>query len=204
MAAPFANVRILGVSEAVSKLERLGTDSDKELASKVRAATILVQGAIKREASGGTIGGAKTVERSGGIRRASGKLAQSWTLGFEIARHRFIGRVGSPLAYSRIHETGGVIRPVKKRYLTIPLTARAAKMPAPEFGGLRFVASRDSAVLLDASGRAQYVLRKSVMIPARRYVTVAIQKSARQRDKILGEAIDVSLRKFGQGEKAGR
>ena len=88
--------------------------------------------------------------------------------------------------YARIHELGGVIRPVNAKYLAIPLPiARTAagvsryasprQVPVP----LAFVQSLKGQPMLVESGgknagRPWYLLRKSVRMPARPYLAPAL------------------------------
>lgn len=52
------------------------------------------------------------------LKRRTGRLAGSIETEVLGTRNEVIGRVGSNLKYARIHELGGVIRPVRAEYLS--------------------------------------------------------------------------------------
>ena len=82
--------------------------------------------------------------------------------------------VGTNLIYAALHQFGGVVRPVKAKWLAIPLTKEAKRagsarrFPNP----LRCVISKTSGkgVLLDTDDEVQYALVKEVKVPARPFL----------------------------------
>lgn len=88
--------------------------------------------------------------------------------------------------YAAIHEYGGTIRPINGKYLAIPLPiARTAagvsryKSPRDMGNKLRFAMSNNgNPLLVEAkgpnAGRPWYVLRRSVVMPARPYLAPAM------------------------------
>lgn len=190
----YLRITTAGLEEAATAVDRFRADLRERVTRSVAAATFTLQGEVKRQASGGTIGG--PLSRQRGVKPGSGKLAQSFTTAFSVQGDQSIGIVGSPLVYSRIHEYGGTIRPRTKMWLTIPQTERAARRPAPLFGGLRFVPIRETlALLLDQAGLVQYILVKRSRIPARRYLTRASQIARPEIEKILGRGVDIAVRR---------
>ena len=201
----FERIVFEGLGDAVKSFNKFGGDIAAVVPKRIQAAVFILQGEIKKQASGGTIGGALTPGRSLSGKGATGKLAQSFTTAFRSSGNDFEGRVGSPLIYARIHEGpdgGGTSTTVKakKKFLTIPLTGAAARRPAREWGtALQFVQATGKAPVLieDATGIAQYLLVPSVKIPARRYVTIAMKNAKPRMDKIIVDGIDTAIQKVG-------
>ena len=87
-----------------------------------------------------------------------------------------VGRWGSTdVAYALIHEIGGTIVPKRAKFLTVPVTENAKRAGSPRnMPSLHFGKTKGGQpVLLDQSGRVQYLLRKKVTIPARPYLRPA-------------------------------
>lgn len=82
--------------------------------------------------------------------------------------------VGTSRPGANLHQNGGVVRPVRAKFLAIPLTREASRAGSPR----RFPAplhavvasATGKGVLADARGRAQYALVKSVRVPARPFL----------------------------------
>jgi phage gpG-like protein len=93
-----------------------------------------------------------------------------------------VGSFGIP--YARIHEFGGIIRPVRARALAIPLRKEFRNIP-PRTLDL-FVLKRGGKVFLARKNGGKldilYVLKDQVRIPARPYLRPAL---VRHREKIL-------------------
>ena len=98
------------------------------------------------------------------------------------------GVVGSNLAYARIHELGGTIRPRRAKYLTIPLPATLTAQSGASRGRARDF--RDTFIKRSKAGNLiifrenggsitpLFVLKKSVSIPARPYLRPAMERGA--------------------------
>lgn len=91
--------------------------------------------------------------------------------------------VGTNRIGCAIHQFGGLIRAIRAKFLTIPLTKEASRVSARNFPGtLHAVIAKggQTGVLVDAAsggrgrmkvpGRAQYALVKQVIVPARPYL----------------------------------
>lgn len=91
-------------------------------------------------------------------------------------------RQGDRVPYANIHETGGVIRPVNSKYLAVPL--KSALTPAgvlkkkPREWPNTFVLRSKNGALIIAQKKGKrgklislFVLKKSVTIPQRRYMS---------------------------------
>ena len=99
------------------------------------------------------------------LKRPSGKLAQS--LDFKVYDN--YAEVGTNMKYASIHEFGGVIRPVAAQNLAIPIGTM--KGSPKDHTNLKFTMRAGGKKFLeDDSGRLQYVLKKSVTIPARPFL----------------------------------
>lgn len=104
--------------------------------------------------------------------RSRATLVQSSTL-LKSIRHRVDGdviTVGTNVLYARIHHEGGVIRPVRAKYLAIPLT-NAARLKKPREWKETWIAK---GCIMHENGKreveALYKLQKQVVIPARPYM----------------------------------
>lgn len=97
--------------------------------------------------------------------------------------------IESTKAYAGIHERGGVIRPKRAKALTIPLTPQARRIPARLWPRGKLFRLPGTNVLVSKWGRgvrAQFVLKRSVFIRPKRYVTKALQRSQAQLQNLLG------------------
>lgn len=92
---------------------------------------------------------------------------------------------GTNMEYGAIHQFGGVIKPVRSKFLAVPITDAARSVPGPRhFPGELVVAQslKGQWMLLDPdTGDVHYLLKKSVEIPARPFLGL----SARNRDEML-------------------
>ena len=145
--------------------------------------------------------------RSGRLRASVQSEVKESEEGWDLALRA--GGGARDVRYARIHELGGVIRPVNAKFLAIPLPiARTAAgvsryasprhVPVP----LRFARSRGGNPLLVESsgrnaGRPWYVLRKSVRMPARPYLAPALAQVepvlSDRRQALLARAIEAPL-----------
>ncbi len=93
-----------------------------------------------------------------------------------------IAEVGTDVEYAAIHEFGGTIRAKTAKYLAIPVgNYRGSPLKHPRLK-IR-ITNAGNLVMVDPSGRVQYVLKTSVEIPAQPYLRPAF-------DEHKGEAID--------------
>lgn len=83
--------------------------------------------------------------------------------------------VGTDLEYAAIHEFGGVITPKTARYLAIPVNgASGSPRDRDDLHAVRSGAG--NLVLVNENG-VQFVLKDSVMIPARPYLRPAVDEN---------------------------
>ena len=90
--------------------------------------------------------------------------------------------VGTDLEYAVIHELGGVITPKRARYLAIPVNG-ATGSPLDRDDLHPVLTGSGDLVLVDEIG-VQFVLKKSVMIPAQPFMRPALDDNV---DKIVEE-----------------
>lgn len=96
------------------------------------------------------------------------------------------GGEGGQVPYAGIHETGGVVVPVERKWLAIPLSiaktaAGVSRYQTPrDVPGLHFVPGKrpDTAFLSKADGKPWFILKKRVVIPARPYLLPALEVAA--------------------------
>ena len=112
------------------------------------------------------------------------KLRQSFTSAVKMLRKDAVGVVGSPLIYARIHEygsaelPGGVVRPTKSKYLTIPFPNVKPGRKASDFQDAFVIKVRGNLYIVRTAGNELeflFSLRKSVKIPARHYVSKTVR-----------------------------
>lgn len=157
-----------------SNLDRLADRLDKSFDARVAQALLkageIVAGQIRREIAAWT----STTET-----RKTGALARSFTP--RIIKHgggNVEFGVYSKSKYARIHDEGGVIRPVTARALTVPLNAAAQRRSARGFKDLFRVGN----VLMRKVGKQgriepMYALVKRVLIRRKDYIKKAAAKS---------------------------
>lgn len=143
------------------------------------------------------------------LKRRTGALAQS--IGFRLKNDDdgVSVIVGSGFAqgrervvYANIHEEGGTIRPKTAKYLTIPLKAAQTPAGAPRFTarqaegiyeGTFFRRSQaGNLILYGKTGKTitpLFVLKDSVVIPARRYMSITADGVTNTVTKDLIDAI---------------
>ena len=89
------------------------------------------------------------------------------------------------IAYAGAHEHGAIIRPKRRKFLSIPLpiaktAAGVGRYQTPrDVPGLHFIISNaGKAMLVDASGEPWFLLVRQVRIPKRPYLKPALDKAA--------------------------
>jgi len=101
----------------------------------------------------------------------------------------YVGSRG--VIYAAIHEFGGTIRAKRVKNLAIPVTEEARKIGSPRnMPDLKWIpGSGDVSYFVNDSG-VQYVLKPSVVIPARPYLRPAYQEHGKE----IGLAIEAVYR----------
>lgn len=106
--------------------------------------------------------------------------------------------IESTKPYAGIHERGGTIRPKRSRFLTVPLTPLARKIPAKLWGRRLFgiTSKRGNKLLVTRAGRGirpQFLLKRSVFIKKKSYVSKALRRSQPALKNLLGIHIRSTL-----------
>lgn len=104
--------------------------------------------------------------------------------------------IESTKVYAGIHEHGGVIRPKRAKALTIPLTPMARRLPARMWPKGKLFRLPGTSVLVSKWGRGvrpQFVLKRSVFIRPKRYVSKALHRSQPQLRNLLGLTVKTAL-----------
>jgi len=187
------------MSEPVSNLEIRLKSAGKELVATIRkrlyAAALMAEAEGKRNAT-------TTIHARTGRLRASiaARLEPGPNDALDLKLRAGGGNSGPDVPYAAIHEYGGIIRPVRRKWLAIPLpiartAAGVSRYQTPrDVPGLRFMLSkRGNALLVDKKGVPWYVLKKSVSIPKRPYLLPALLKAGADLQKQLSKDIPAIL-----------
>jgi len=95
--------------------------------------------------------------------------------------------IGTNLVYAAIHEFGGTIRAKATKYLAIPVGNYTGS--PRKYGDLRVrKTGAGNLVMVDAGGKVQYVLKKSVVIPAHPYMRPAYDEHKQDAIDDMGRA----------------
>ncbi len=185
------SITLEGSRDPRASLARL-KDAPAVLGRALEASAVVIQEEIRHHATG------KTVGKDRGVHKTRGNLARSWQKGTTT----YVGgdpqiTLGSELKYAAIHEEGGTIRPVSARFLTVPISKSADRRRASDFPEAFVLKSKTGDLFIArAAGKnleLLYALKTSVDIPARRYVTNAIEDSRPEMDRIFDRAIDALI-----------
>jgi phage gpG-like protein len=106
--------------------------------------------------------------------------------------------VGTNVKYARIHELGGILKPTTKKYLTVPVNERAARLRAKykslkDAKGLKFATMFGKKFLITRNRKRpeiMFVLVRSVRMPPRPF----LRPAARNRDNQIA-----MVKAFGAG-----
>lgn len=163
--------------------DRYSRDIPKRLTLDARK--LCIRAALMAEGQGKVNAGKLLKVRSGRLRASIAGTTRIRNDVFEIVL-RAGGEGDANVSYAAIHEYGGIIRPKRGRFLTIPLkpakTARGVSRfrSARDVPGLALVQSKKGQYMLVKSdtGEPWYLLRQRVAIPARPYLLPALEVAA--------------------------
>ena len=130
----------------------------------------------------------------------TGKLVRSFKVGPVLKSGKIQDiKVSSDREYASIHETGGIIRPVRAKMLAIPLRPTARKMKPRDVPGLVLIRSKSNDLLLaKVLGKDRinpwYVLVKQSKITPKRYLTKAVKAARPGIREIFNRAIANALK----------
>lgn len=167
--------------DAIEALARVSKEARKGIMRGVSKAAQLVAGTAKRNVRA----------KLNATGEAKGNLSRS--VSFDLEDRNLRALVGPRrVVYAAIHEFGGTIRPVRGQYLTIPVGD--LKGSPRKHAGLRFVRGRgDKGLYMVNDSGLQYVLVRSVTIPARPYLHPALVANEANIEQAIGDAVEALL-----------
>jgi HK97 gp10 family phage protein len=169
--------RLLGSEELFAKFKALG----EAVKADTLETAVLAGGTVFLNAAKGNIKDQQLIR----TRTLSRSLHQEIK---EKTATRVTSEAGTDAPYAAIHEYGGVIRAKKSKYLAIPVgTYKDSPRNHPQ---LKLSKTAGGTLLLRSpGGTIQYVLRKSVEIPARPYMRPAWDAEQENVSGTIGKAI---------------
>ncbi|MDD5486112.1 MAG: phage virion morphogenesis protein [Dehalococcoidales bacterium] len=190
------DMKVVGTTQVIDNLNRTRPVLRQERKTAVTRASVYLMNYVQRNKLSGQV-----------LKRRTGRLASSMGYKVEESGDSFSGRVGSPVEYAAIHETGGTIRATRTRYLTIPMPAAltpagVVRKPARRWlntfvrtvKGNKYIFSKEG-------GRAVpiFLLKQTVKIPKRPYIAPSV---AEVKDKIIemvGAGVKVTVNTINRG-----
>jgi phage gpG-like protein len=184
------------VAELVDKLSALDPTKRGNAITRIFRAVVTEAELYMKE---NVLSGQTLKVRTGNLRRSIGSRIENNSVGI-------IGsgvRQGARMPYADIHETGGVIRAKAGKYLAIPLSAaqtkgRVARARPRDYDNTFVARSRSGNLIifqrkLGSAAKALFVLKKSVTIPARPYMTRTAENIADRVMDIMSRSISRQL-----------
>jgi len=166
----------------------IGTE---ELLEKFRQLTEEMQGEalVNAVQAGGTVivNAAKTNIKKQGLIRTRNLSRSLHQEVVERSNESAAVAVGTDLDYAAIHEFGGTIQAKSTKYLAIPVGSYTGSPRKYSDLKLRKTAG-GNLVMIDAAGIVQYVLKRSVEIPARPYLRPAADENHEKVERAMGRA----------------
>jgi len=187
------------VERVINKLKEISPDKRDGIAYKAMVdASLFVEQKLKMNISNKILH-----VRSGQLRNSIGSIVThdgKQPEGIIGSGVRGSGR----MPYADIHETGGTITPKRVNWLTIPLRAALTPAGVPrgrarDFENTFFAYSKaGNLILFQRKGKgavALFLLKKSVTIPARRYMSITAEECASQIADIMLNRINNEFNK---------
>jgi len=179
-------VRLVGDEQVIHALRTLGKDALVEIDAEAGRAAEDLRGAIRMKLTGQAL-------------NVRSKLLRN---SIEVVRTGSGREVGTNVVYGPIHEYGGRIEPKNARNLSIPI-GNLQGSPTKHKHNLKFIIAGGVKLLLDAAGKAQYVLKPFVNMPKRPFMAPSLEEREpiimRRAQEMLQRLIDKAS---GGGRKA--
>lgn len=187
------------LKELKGLMARIGSLKSAEVITAFRRSALMVENRVKTNATGNVL---KT--RSGRLRNSIGSNIQEKDGRLAV----YIGsgqRTGKPVVYANMLETGGMIRPVKRQWLTIPTqyaktATGAGNLRAREVPNGFFQRTKAGTLILYQGGKTRpvpmFILKKQVNIPPKRYLSVSVEQS----QQAVFEELKAALSKLAEGK----
>ena len=118
----------------------------------------------------------------------------------------------SSVPYAGIHNVGGTVRPNEKKWLTIPIAAKARNRKATDFTDAFFVQSRsrDTLFLMRPKSKKKnaklellYVLKKSIYLRPTKYIDTANKFLAKETGRNTAVGIGIQIDSLAEKVKHG-
>jgi phage gpG-like protein len=151
-------VRIIGGDAVAKAIRTLGQEAAREIDEEAGRAAEDLRGTVRRKLSGDVLN----------VR--TNELRNSIT----VNRTPDGREVGTNVVYATIHEYGGTIEPQNAQNLSIPIGDREGS--PTKHTDLSFIMPGGTKLLVDESGKAQYVLVEEVEIPKRPYMAPSLDE----------------------------
>lgn len=185
-------VAVNGFKETLANLDKAGKKVKTEKRIKMEKASVYLKNYIQKNKLSGDP-----------LKRRSANLVNQMNYNVEDKNNITTGKVGNRMVYAAIHETGGTIKAKRAKYLTIPLPAAMTprgvlRKPARQWTDT-FVRNK---IIFQKKGKKVvplFVLKESVTIPARPYISTALNETKNRIIDIIGEAITTAV-KAGNGQ----
>lgn len=147
-----------------------------------------------------------------GLQRRSGNLARSWVREVRGRRLKDLqARFATRVKYAPIHEFGGIIRPVRAKFLAIPLSDSRVKGTADsprDYPDGFFLRSKGGNLLFGVSEGDRFVplfvLKREVRIPARMGLLDLWEAKRAGITDQLNDAVRRALSRSGFRDRPGR
>lgn len=109
-----------------------------------------------------------------------------------------VSEIGTNVEYAALHEFGGVVRPKTAKYLAVPVGSYKGSPSKHQDLKIR-ITNAGNLVMVDPSGRVQYVLKTSVMVPAQPYLRPAFDEHKQEAIDDMGRAFRLLVMKAAEG-----
>lgn len=133
--------------------------------------------------------------------RSTGNMAANRSVEVKDEDGKVTGTLTFHSNHARLHEYGGVVKPVKGKFLAIPKTESARKVESPRNypEDLHFVGSDAGGVLMNSANEVIYLLVTSATMPARPFLRPAMDEHASEIEEAMAEAIKQGIEEAANG-----
>lgn len=114
-------------------------------------------------------------------------------------------KIGTDIIYAKIQEFGGTIKPKNGKYLAIPVNSGKQYVSPKNFPtplGFRRT-KKGNGILIDAEGTTQFILVKSVEIPAKPYMRPAFDAKRNEAVQEFTEVMRHQIKRMLKGRYGG-
>lgn len=174
---------VVGKAELITKFRRMGEAvRGKTLANTLMSGLLVIGNAARGNVKSQGLIKTRTLSRS--IHEEITSTSAEWAE----------GQVGTNLEYAAIHEFGGVIKPKTAKHLAIPVGSYTGSPRTHSDLKVRKT-TKGNLVMVDGGGKVQYVLKKSVEIPARPYMRPAFDEKKIEAQEAMASSFRTVITK---------